>query len=83
LDADAEFNFFFYPPLPEKAVPNGPFPDTTPFSAPVIMLTYFAPAEVVENNIDQRPFLTAFSPETPPFSRACYPIDLVRSCGSR
>jgi hypothetical protein len=29
------------------------------------------------------PFLTAFSPETPPFSRACYLINLVRSCGSR
>jgi hypothetical protein len=27
--------------------------------------------------------LTAFSPETPPISRACYPINLVRSCGSR
>jgi hypothetical protein len=26
---------------------------------------------------------TAISPETPPFSRACYPIGLVRSCGSR
>jgi hypothetical protein len=26
---------------------------------------------------------TAFSPETPPFSRACFPINLVRSCGSR
>jgi hypothetical protein len=31
----------------------------------------------------KRPFLTAFSPETPPFSRACYHINLVRSCGSR
>jgi hypothetical protein len=31
----------------------------------------------------ERPFLMAFSPETPPFSRACYPINLVRSCGSR
>jgi hypothetical protein len=30
----------------------------------------------------KRPFLTAFSPETPPFSRACYSIKLVRSCGS-
>jgi hypothetical protein len=29
------------------------------------------------------PFLKEFSPETPPFSRACYPINLVRSCGSR
>jgi hypothetical protein len=24
-----------------------------------------------------------FSPETPPFSRASYPINLIRSCGSR
>jgi hypothetical protein len=31
----------------------------------------------------ERPFLTAFSPGTPPFSRACYPVNLVRSCGSR
>jgi hypothetical protein len=31
----------------------------------------------------RRPFLRAFPPETPPFSRACYPINLVRSCGSR
>jgi hypothetical protein len=31
----------------------------------------------------KRPFLTAFSPETPPISRAYYPINLVRSCGSR
>jgi hypothetical protein len=29
------------------------------------------------------PFLAAFPPETPPFSRACYPINLVRSCESR
>jgi hypothetical protein len=28
-------------------------------------------------------FLTAFSPETPPVSSACYPINLVRSWGSR
>jgi hypothetical protein len=27
--------------------------------------------------------LNGFSPETPHFSRACYPINLVRSCGSR
>jgi hypothetical protein len=31
----------------------------------------------------ERPFLTAFSPETPPLSCACYPINLVCSCGSR
>jgi hypothetical protein len=31
----------------------------------------------------ERPFLTAFSPEIPAFSRACYPIYLVRPCGSR
>jgi hypothetical protein len=24
-----------------------------------------------------------FPPETPPFSRACHPINLIRSCGSR
>jgi hypothetical protein len=31
----------------------------------------------------KRPFLTAFSPETHPFSRASYPINLVRSCVRR
>jgi hypothetical protein len=31
----------------------------------------------------KKPFIMAFSPETPPFFRASYPINLVRSCGSR
>jgi hypothetical protein len=60
----------------EKAVVNGLFPDI-PFPR---LLAKFAPVGVVEN---REPFLTAFSPETPPFSRACYPVNLVRSCGSR
>jgi hypothetical protein len=39
--------------------------------------------EQVPRNGTLKPFLKAFSSETPPFSRACNPINLVRSCGSR
>jgi hypothetical protein len=31
-------------------------------------------ARMPSNQTPRRPFLTAFSPETPPFSRAFYPI---------
>jgi hypothetical protein len=40
-------------------------------------IVFFNRADVGEND------LNAFSPETSPLSCACYPINLVCSCGSR